>query len=112
LVLLVLGLSCRPAPAAPPPSSKPATRPYLLHVPGVSGESIVDHTLLRGLRDGGLDAEAEIFDWTEHDPGVPALQAIGRNKQQAQKIDGRITVVYRADQRKWCTATCNHGVAV
>src|SRR5689334_18830347 len=74
------------APAAVRPAAPIPEKPYLLHLPGVSGESIVDHTLVHGLVDGDLRADIHIFDWTENDPGVPALQAMERNKKQAEKI--------------------------
>ena len=72
-LLSIGGSACAAPPAAPlarPPASQPAAQkpqPFLLHVPGVSGESIVDHTLVHGFVDGGLRAEIEIYDWTEHD---------------------------------------------
>src|SRR4051794_39827239 len=71
-----------PAPAPPPPPpppSLPPPEPYVLHVPGISGESWVDHTMIRGLAQGftaaGLHPDIQIYDWTEHHPGIPALQA-------------------------------------
>lgn len=93
------------SPPAPPP------QPYLLHLPGVSGESIVDHTLVQGFREGGLNAQIEIYDWTEHDTGVPALQAIGRNKQQAKKISQMIEARFRADPRITIYLTSHSGGA-
>ena len=119
LLLLTTGLAgCapqqKPSAALSPihvPHPIPAPRPYLLHIPGVSGESIVDHTLLQGFRDGHLDADLEIYDWTEHDPGVPALQAIGRNKKQAMKIANRLTAKFRADPRLVIYLTCHSGGA-
>ena len=86
-------------------------RPYLLHLPGVSGESFVDHTLIQGFRDAHLDADIEIYDWTEHDPGVAALQAIGRNKKQSQKIAHMLTAKFRADPRITIYLTCHSGGA-
>ena len=93
------------------PRVAPAPRPYLLHLPGVSGESFVDHTLVQGFRDGHLDADIEIYDWTEHDPGVPALQAIGRNKKQAGKIAEKIAAKFRTDPRIIIYLTCHSGGA-
>jgi predicted alpha/beta hydrolase family esterase len=85
------------AASAAPPATPPATRPYLLHLPGVSGESFVDHTLVEGFKEAHLNAEVEIYDWTEHDTGVPALQAIGRNKKQAKLIAEKLTARFRAN---------------
>src|SRR5438445_13393196 len=78
--------------AAPVPPEPPraAAEPYLLHVPGISGESWVDHTMIRGLQQGllqaGIHADIQIYDWTEHDPGIPALQALTRNRNEAKRI--------------------------
>src|SRR4051794_6017558 len=49
----------------PKAESPPTPRAYLLHIPGVSGESVVDHNLIRGFELGRLDADIEIYDWTE-----------------------------------------------
>ena len=86
-------------------------KPYLLHIPGVSGESIVDHTLVHGFVDGDLGADIHIFDWTEHDPGVPALQATARHRQQARKIADQLTKVFRADPRRTIYLTSHSGGA-
>src|SRR5690348_11869684 len=51
------------------PAATQAVKPYVLHLPGVSGTSIVDYTLRDGLRAGGFDGPFEIYDWTCHDPG-------------------------------------------
>ena len=116
LIALVIG--CHHAPPSggravsiAPPAPPPSPRAYLLHLPGVSGESVVDHTLVRGFRDGHLDADVEIYDWTEHDPGVPALQAIGRNKKQAKLIAEKLTAKFRADPRGVIYLTSHSGGA-
>lgn len=67
-------------------ADQPTTRPYLLHLPGISGESMVDHSFVRGLKAARLDAEIEIYDWTENDRGIPALQAYERNHKEAKLI--------------------------
>jgi pimeloyl-ACP methyl ester carboxylesterase len=75
-----------------------AAEPWLLHIPGVSGESIVDHTLVHGLVDGGFrPADIQIYDCTEHDGGIPALQATERHKKHARKIAEEITQEFRAE---------------
>ena len=115
LVALLVG--CEPPPTArllvvaPATQSVAVPRAFLLHIPGVSGESDVDHTLIEGFREGRLDADMEIYDWTEHDTGVPALQAIGRNKKQAIKIAEKLTAKFRADPRIAIYLTCHSGGA-
>lgn len=114
LIALLIGCQRTPAPAVRAvsiPQSNPLPRAYLLHLPGVSGESVVDHTLVRGFKDGHLDADVEIYDWTDHDPGVPALQAIGRNKKHAMKIATKLTEKFRADPRITMIVTSHSGGA-
>ncbi len=53
--------------------------PLLLHLPGVAGLIGVDRRMLAGLRDGGVTANMAIYDWTEHDPGIHALQAYAQS---------------------------------
>ena len=115
LIALVIGCNHAPSPPAREmaivPSTPPPSRAYLLHLPGVSGESVVDHTLVQGFREGHLEADVEIYDWTEHDPGVPALQAIGRNKKQAKLIAEKLTARFRADPRGVIYVTSHSGGA-
>src|SRR4051794_19945534 len=85
------GAAVEPAPQAPPaPVARRAlvaiVKPYVMHLPGVSGTSIVDYTLRDGLRKGGFDGPFEIYDWTCHDPGIPALHNRVRNEEQAAII--------------------------
>src|ERR1700690_2837161 len=74
----------------------PATRPYLLHLPGVGGYSAIDRSLLAGLDDGGLDADRHVYDWTGKDKGVPALQSYEHNHKEAARIADLITAQYHA----------------
>jgi hypothetical protein len=87
----------------------PAPRPYLLHLPGVGGKLRIDGYLLRGLREGGVDADAEIYDWTCNDPGINALHARARNDAQAQKVADAITWRFRADPRIKIYLTAHSG---
>lgn len=72
-------------------------KPFLLHLPGIGGHMFIDDLMTGGLRDGGLDAEIQIYDWTEGQSGLPALAAWQRNQLQARKIADLITQVHRAD---------------
>jgi hypothetical protein len=96
-------------PANPPPD------PYLLHLPGISGESVVDHHLVRGLKAGFTQAgevvEIQIYDWTENNPGIPALQAYKRNHAEAKIISDMLTAHYRADPKRPIYLTCHSGGA-
>lgn len=95
--------------ALPAPATAPAPRPYVLHLPGVSGTSIVDYTLRAGLRAGGFDGPFEIYDWTCHDPGIPALHARARNEDQAQVVADMLTKQYRAHPDQPIYVTCHSG---
>lgn len=76
--------------------AEPATRPseskdvWLLHLPGIGGEMPIDHNMTAGLRDGGYPGAIEIYDWTEHDPGLAALLAHERNEREANQIAAMI----------------------
>jgi hypothetical protein len=124
LTLLALLAGCnRSAPApqhavvvpATAPALPPAPEPYVLHVPGISGESWVDHTMIRGLAQGfaaaGVHPEIQIYDWTEHDPGIPALQAYARNRAEAKRIAALLTERFNADPRRTIYVTCHSGGA-
>lgn len=106
-------VSVHPAAAlsAPSPATLPvaAALPLLLHIPGVSGESVVDHDLIRGLVKGNVGAEMRIYDWTCNDPGVPALHAYARNQEQSQKIADQITQTFRADPTRKIYLTSHSG---
>jgi hypothetical protein len=86
-----------------------AAKPYVLHLPGVSGTSIVDYTLRDGLRAGGFDGPFEIYDWTCHDPGIPALHNRPRNEGQAQVVADLLTRQYRAHPDQPIYLTCHSG---
>lgn len=66
------------------------SKAWLLHLPGISGETGIDHGLVRGLKQGGYDGAVEIYDWTGNSPGIPALLNHTRNMEQAQKIADKI----------------------
>ena len=50
-----------------------------------------------GLRDGGVNANIVVYDWTESDPGIHALQAYQRNQREAAKIADLIAAHAAAD---------------
>lgn len=74
-------------------ASRPATRPataaaspdWLLHLPGIAGETGLDRRMLLGLRDGGYAGAIEVYDWTGV-PGISALLARKHNEAQAAKV--------------------------
>ncbi|HEV2294937.1 MAG TPA: hypothetical protein VGR35_13875 [Tepidisphaeraceae bacterium] len=78
---------------APPP------RPYLLHLPGIGGHRSIDDMLTQGLVQGGMDADVEIYDWTDTGPGLSALYSRPRHHQEAGIVARKITDRFRADPR-------------
>jgi len=95
--------------AAPVENLGPPPRPYLLHLPGIGGKRSIDRTLVRGLEEGGVNAEVEIYDWTGEDPGLSALYAAQRNREQATIVARKITGLYREDPRRTIYLTGHSG---
>jgi hypothetical protein len=76
-----------------------ADRPayFHLHLPGIGGERMIDHLLVRGLRQAGLKARSEIYDWTGPDVGLRALSNASRHQEQARIIAEMLTRQHRAE---------------
>lgn len=85
-ILLGLLLAVAAPWTAAAPATQPAETPFVLHLPGIGGFLRVDRSLIAGLKQGGVTGEIVPYDWTEHDPGIHALQAYARNKKEAQKV--------------------------
>ena len=73
-------------------------RGLVLVLPGIEGESCINHSIARGLADGGVQAAIEIFDWTT---GVILLflyhlRGWQRNVAQAERLVRRIVEYRRA----------------
>ena len=99
-----------PVPASPATApAAAAVKPYVLHMPGVSGTSIVDYTLREGLRKGGFDGPFVIFDWTCHDPGIPALHNRARNEEQAAIAAELLVKQYRTHPEQPIYLICHSG---
>jgi hypothetical protein len=80
-----------------------------MHLPGVSGTSIVDFSLRDGLQKAGFDGPFEIYDWTCRDPGIPALHNRQRNEEQAAIVADMLTRQYRAHPEQPIYVTCHSG---
>ena len=91
LVMLFAYARVAPVAAADRPATAPASQPqqqiFLLHLPGIGGLMRIDKLLTGGLKTGGLGAaDVVVYDWTSGNPGLAALGAVQRNKQEAKKI--------------------------
>jgi pimeloyl-ACP methyl ester carboxylesterase len=104
--LIFLGVLC--VLAVQLSAAKPA-KPYLLHLPGIGGHMRIDDLLISGLRQGDVDAAIEIYDWTENDPGFPALMAVDRNHREAQLVADRIAKVFHAHPDRRIIITSHSG---
>src|SRR3954453_22859974 len=88
------------SPAAPRAAAPAArSKPWLLHLPGIAGDTRIDRRLLQGIHDAGFAGQTEIYDWTGDHAGLVALKARPYNEGEAQKIADKITAHYRADPR-------------
>ena len=107
-----LALASNPPPAPPPPAPRSVAavvKPYVMHLPGVSGTSVVDFSLRDGLRKAGFDGPMQIYDWTCHDPGIPALHARARNEEQAQIVADILTKQFHDHPDQPIYLTCHSG---
>jgi pimeloyl-ACP methyl ester carboxylesterase len=68
-------------------------RGLVLVLPGIEGESTVNHGVARGLADGGVDHAIEVFDWTTRWPGLFLLhlRGSGRHRAEARRIAAAIS---------------------
>lgn len=95
LLLAILLLALAPAaPAAAPAPAKAAAAagadakvvPWVLHLNGIGGERSIDHSLVRGLKAGGVEADFQIYDWTGGEVGIPALVNVDAHRREARRI--------------------------
>ncbi len=87
----------------------PPPPPHLIHLPGIAGEREIDHELLRGLKDGGVEGTSEIIDWTGDNAGLNALFARKQNEQEAADLAERITARARQEPRGRIVITAHSG---
>jgi hypothetical protein len=84
---------------------------YHLHLPGISGYRNIDRRLIAGLAEGGVDGKIEHYDWTTADPGLGALLATKRNKDEANNVAQILLEHRRADPQARISATAHSGGA-
>ncbi len=98
IVIVALMASCASAQTTAP-ATQPATgrQTLLLHLPGIGGLMRIDRLLTGGLTRGGMVAEIQIYDWTNGNPGMPALTALERNHREAEKVAQMIAERRRED---------------
>lgn len=109
--LLCAQATTQPVLADIAPSAVTEKGALLLHLPGIGGYRMCDLQMLNGLRDGGLGANVNevVYDWTENEPGIRALQAYDRNQREAQKIADMIVTHERTDPSSPIFLTAHSG---
>jgi len=84
-------------------------QPFFLHLNGIGGERVVDHTLISGLRAAGFEADYQIYDWTGGDIGITALQQHERHPIEARKVADLIIAQYKASPKTPIYLSCHSG---
>jgi predicted alpha/beta hydrolase family esterase len=113
---LLLGLasishaqSTRPDPPADIMAQVARKGPLLLHLPGIGGPRWCDQHLMSGLRYGGVFANQVLYDWTENQPGIHALQAYEQNHDEAAKVAEMLAAHASADPDSTIYLTAHSG---
>jgi hypothetical protein len=86
-----------PMPGRAATNTRETPRPWFLHLNGIGGERVCDHTLVSGLTAGGFDADFHIYDWTEGDIGIVALQRHDIHPIEARKVADMIIQQFNAN---------------
>jgi pimeloyl-ACP methyl ester carboxylesterase len=88
-------------------SSNNRPEPFHLHLNGIGGYRSVDRGMLRGLQEGGLDADVEAYDWTGADAGLGALLQQKRHVEQSRKVEQMIERAAREQPGRRITLTAH-----
>ncbi len=84
-------------------------QPWFLHLNGIGGERVIDHTLITGLRTAGFEAEFQIYDWTGGEIGITALQQRQRHPVEARKVADLILKQYKSSPGTPIYLSCHSG---
>jgi len=93
------------------PAARLEPKPYLLHLPGITGGFWMHDQYCRALNAGGFDAETAIYDWTGSRFAIAALTQRERNLIEAEKVARMITKKYRAAPDRPLYLSCESGGA-
>src|SRR3954469_15775022 len=91
IIMLLLVAGCGSTPVHRP-AAKLDPKPYLLHLPGITGGVWMHDQYTRALQAGGFDAETGIYDWTGSRFSLAILSEREKNFAQSEKI-ARILVM-------------------
>src|SRR4051794_10661181 len=106
---ILLALLCFAALASAVRAAEPSI--FLLHLPGVGGHMRIDDLVTSGMIQGGVDADVQIYDWTNGNPGMSALVGYDHNQQEAQNIANIIQRQRRDHPNRRIILTCHSGGA-
>lgn len=109
VALLVLMMVAGNGATTTAPATAPIAPPYLLHLPGIAGEKAIDRRFVAGIEDGGFHGPIDVYDWTENDPGIPALLGYQRNHKEAKLIAERLARRRAAHPREKMYLTSHSG---
>lgn len=93
------------------PAARLQPRPYLLHLPGITGAFGAHDKFLAALRTGGFDAQTGIYDWTNRRVPVLVIGSKQRNREEARKVAAHIVARHRAEPDRPIYLTCESGGA-
>jgi hypothetical protein len=83
--------------ARPLTRSGAARQTYIVHLPGIAGDTDFDRWWVQGLGEGGVADNLEVYDWTRPNTWIPALRSYAHNRAEARVIGSRIAAKLRAD---------------
>ena len=93
------------------PAANLQPKPYLLHLPGITGGFWMHDKYCHALNAGGFDAETGIYDWTGSRFPISALQQRERNLVEAEKVAAILTKKSRAEPHRPLYLSCESGGA-
>jgi hypothetical protein len=110
VAMMTLAMGCGMNPVKRP-AAQLEPKPYLLHLPGITGGFWLHDSYCRALNSGGFDAETGIYDWTGSRFAIAALTQRERNLLEADKVARLITRKYRAAPERPLYLSCESGGA-
>jgi pimeloyl-ACP methyl ester carboxylesterase len=67
-------------------SARAQAHTYVLHLNGIGGERSIDRMLVQGLKQGGVEGDYRIYDWTGDESGMLALSDVKLHQSESAKV--------------------------
>lgn len=93
------------------PAAKLDPKPYLLHLPGITGGFWMHDQYTRALQAGGFDAETGVYDWTGSRFSLSILGEREKNLAQAEKVARFLVNKHQEDPQRPLYLSCESGGA-